>query len=45
MESLQKVEHWPILILEQLRRDSDFIVWLDGDEVLVVRAVVDRAKT
>ena len=44
MKSLQDSEHRTILVLQQAARDVDVKVWRNPYEILVERAMVQRAK-
>ena len=44
MKALEDVEHRTILVLEQALRDVHDIVGRNADEIVVERAMVDRAQ-
>ena len=44
VKALQQVEHRPVVILEEPPRDRDVVIRSDCNEILVKRAVVNRAE-
>ena len=45
MKALEDIEHGTVLVLEESAGYPDFVVRRDPDEILIERAVMDRAKT
>ena len=45
MKAPQQIEHWPVVVVEQAPRYVHYVVGGYTNEILVERAVVDRAQT